>query len=278
MAMIVSPNPHEVWMPVYGNGTSGTTLYVGQLVTNGIDGVKALGVAAGLSNITNHDGVPSTGGGIPLGVVTATSYKDPVYDSTYKTNSIAGVYSTFANFTKENAGVGGWAKGDKAPYVKVALCFPDSIVRMPIYNSSFGTAPTVRTVSVAGSTGLGCTVSAAVDFTPMSGNNTYYFRSGANMGIYRVSDQTSTTAPAWDTPCPAAIAVGDTLVAVNIRSHGWSRCQFDSTSQFLDCSSDVTSSCFNIFVIKLDLSVAGQEYCDFMFMPSNFIPNYDLAD
>src|SRR5574343_10812 len=269
---VVDGSPHEVWVPVTSVGA--TTMYVGQLVQTGTDGVITMANASGVldkSTKVNYAGT-LVGTKIPFGVVTAVSAANPTYNSTYKRNSVTSVITSNANYTVDMAGVeGGWSKGDKQAYVKVALITPQTILRAPIYLTSFGTAPTVATVaSGASSTGMGYTTAATIGFTSVAHKTTAYCRSGANKGIYRVTSDTSTTVKTCTSPFPYAIAVGDTFVHVNLKSFGHTTIALDSLGLFVLAEGDASNN-YGVNVINLDLSEAGNEYVDFQFGAYQFV-------
>ena len=127
------------------------------------------------------------------------------------------------------------------------------------------------TVSVGDANGVSCT-SSATDVSGIANLGTIYFRTGANKGVYRITDDASTTALTWDKATPNAVAAGDTLVRVNLRVGGISRVQFDSEATFIDCSAACTADYYGIIVVGLDLSRAGEEYVEFMFATDHFCP------
>ena len=75
---VVHGSPLKIWCPVDMADTGTETLYVGQLVKAGSDGVLNLGQASGIADLTNKV--------VPFGVVTGTNNKTPVFNSTYKAN------------------------------------------------------------------------------------------------------------------------------------------------------------------------------------------------
>jgi hypothetical protein len=207
---------------------------------------------------------------VPLGVVTAVSAESPTYDSTYKTNKITSLITTNANYVANNAGVEGlFRKGDKQAYVKVALITPETVIRCPIYLTSFGTAPSVVTVSTAGTTGMGYTVSSTVGFTSVASMTTAYCRSGANKGVYRVTSDTSTTVKTTASPFPYGVAVGDTFVHVNFKPFGFTGLGLDALSLFV-LADTAAANCYPCNVVGLNLEKAGAEYVDFMFLSQQF--------
>ena len=144
-------------------------------------------------------------------------------------------------------------------------------------NAAIKTAPTVVTVTsltTGGGTGVGCTT-GSIDFTGTNDNmQSIYFRSGANAGTYRTTDSASATAHTWDVATRNAVAIGDTLVAVPLRTHGISTVLFDdTTAMFIDCADAPVlagTDRYLINVIRLDLATPGQEYAEFSFNPAHF--------
>lgn len=249
------------WFPIANN--SGQTMYVGQLVTHLTTdgGVIPMPVASGAYDTTNKN--------IPFGVVIGTNLKNNLYSSTLQQEKIPYV-SPLASATDYVLAGGPMASNDRMPMVKVQLIGPHSILRAPIYNSSLGTAPTVVTCTTGNANGAQGTF-GAVDVAGVAGLATIYFRSGNNAGQYRVTSDTSTTALTWYIPCFSAVAVGDKAVRINgLRVGGLSRMYIDSTAEFVDESAALTSNYFGVEVVRLDLSVAGQEYVDFKFNASHF--------
>ena len=266
---IVSGSYQTVWVPI----KTGAKIYVGGLVGWDInstsEGVEMLPVAAGVANKTNND--------VPLGIVIGTNRKNPLYDSTELCEYITdpGYADAHDGGSIEYVGVEGpWAKGDPIAMVEVDLLCTSSIVRAPIRATAKATPIAVGTCSAGDSSGTSGTFSA-IDFTPTANNDsTCYFRSGANAGAYRVLDGSSTTALTWDVALRNDVAVGDTVVAAPCRPIGSSTIYFHATSMsWVDADVAPVEAGTNLWavnVIRLDLSVAGGEYVDFMFQPNHF--------
>jgi hypothetical protein len=104
----------------------------------------------------------------------------------------------------------------------------------------------------------------------VASKTTAYCRSGANKGIYRVTSDTSTTVKTTASPFPAAIAVGDTFVHVNIKSFGHTTIQLDALGMFALAEGDASHN-YGVNVIKLNLAEAGKEYVDFQFGAYQFL-------
>ena len=264
---IVHGSPQTLWVPV----VPATTIYVGGLVCIDTsapeEGVIMLPDADGVANDTNLD--------VPFGVCIGTNRKNPLYSATYLTEYITSPAAADAHdgASIEYVGVEGpWAKGDPIPMVKVAFITPNTVIRARIRNAAIGTAPTVATVTsqtTGGATGVGCTVDG-IDHTAIASNlDTIYFRSGGNAGCYRTLDSAHATALTWDVALRNDVEEGDTCVVVPVRTHGYSTVMFDATTMaFIDCADDAVlngTARWIIQVLRLDLSVAGDEYCEFCF-------------
>lgn len=250
--------PHSIWVPI----DSADTIYTGSIVTSTADGVGPVGAAAGAAD--------TTGKAIIRGLVLATNDDVPTLNTTYMNHSVAGVTTQAAQVARAWYGnEGQWAKNDPQPLVKIALLTPQTMIKARLYNSSWGTAPTVLTVTTGSATGLGFT-SNACDFTPVADLCTSYCRSGANAGLMRISDDTSTTVETNDIAFPQDIAVGDTFVRVPLRPFGDSYVQMDTESLFFDVSASPATDYYAINVIELNLKEAGNEYVIFTFASVHF--------
>jgi|SRR3990170_497974 len=253
---IIHGSQQKLWVPVLYLDT----LYVGQIVQcQGNEGATPFGAASGA--------VDTTGKSMPFGVVVGTNNKNPLFNATYNTQYITDATPLAA--TTEFTGVEGpWSKGEQRAMVEVELITPETILRGQIFNSTFGTAMTVGTVTTGDTNGVSCTTGTLVAST--ANQATLHFRSGANKGAYRILDNTSATAQTWDTPTYAAVAVGDTCVKAPLRCIGPSYADFDSESMFIDAAATYGTNYLVLDVIRLDLSVAGQEYVDFKFNIDHF--------
>lgn len=254
---IIHGSQQKLWAPiVYGD-----TIYVGQLVKCQVDeGVVPLGAASGAAD--------TTGKSVPFGVVVGTNNRTPLFNATYNTQ-----YITDANphgATTEFIGVEGpWGKGEQRAMVEVELIDPTTIIRGQLFDTTFGTAMTVGTVTTGSTDGLSCTTGTLVVDTASYG--TIYFRTGANKGVYRITDGASATAQAWDTPTYADVVIGDKCVKAPIRMLGPAYADFEATeSMFVAAEATYSTNYFVIDVVRLDLSVAGQEYVDFKFNVDHF--------
>lgn len=251
--------PKKVWMPV----DETDTLYVGQIVYSGSDGVLPLGAASGVNNRANNTK-------IPFGIVVGTNYRTPVYNSTYKANSITGVAASATQAATEKVGGHGDGNGvgDAQAKVEVVVISPDTVIAGPIYNAAYGTALSTFTISVASADGcITAPTGATTNFTPVADLCTMYARTGANTGVMRVTTDASTTQPTCTHGFPAAaVAVGDTFVRVPCRM-GMSYIQFDAESMYIEGSASPATDYFVVNVVGLDLKESGKETVHFMFNP-----------
>lgn len=261
MFRIDSGSPRKLWVPI-DRTAAAQTLYVGQLVkwdTTAFNGVAPLAAASGAADTTGEQ--------VIFGVVCGTNYKNPLSNATYGQYASA-VQSQADQIGTVKMGVEGMhPKGDPIPMVEIAVITPNTVLIGDICNATQGVAPSIVTVTTGSTTGAGMTT-GAVDFTPVANMNTFYCRSGANAGIYRVSKTTSTTVHTFDTYWPYDIAIGDTFVAVPMRQ-GESFVQISETVGALgtcfDCSDSPATNYFQIKVLELDLTTAGKEKVLFMF-------------
>ena len=250
-----------VWMPI----KPAATIYMGSLVSDDMsdiaatEGIIVRPVAQGVANITNKDR--------PLGVAIGHNLRTPKFSATYLAEYITDEGATgLRTSTTEYVGLEGvWPKGGKQAMVQVALIGPNTVLRAPIRNAAIGTAPTSLT-STTGSDGLGVTTDAA-EVAGTAGLSTIYCRAGLNAGQYRITDDASATVHTWDRHMLQTNATaGETYVKVPIRSAGMSYVTFgDGTvASFIDSNVASATNYDIIHVIKLDLSEAGNEHCDFM--------------
>lgn len=253
-----NPQVFETWMLV-DYGSAGDTLYVGQLVLVTGDGVAPLGQASGAADASGDKQV--------FGVVTGTNNLTAVFDATYKSQSITSVVSQANLVARECAFMqGDVVGGEKAAMVKVATITPDTILEGPLYATTYGTAPTVLTVTTGSTTGAGFT-SNATQFTPVADMCTSYCRTGGNAGLWRVSKDTSTTVETNDLYFPYDIAVGDTFIRVPVKK-GVSYVQLDAESMFIDAAGTPATNYFVINVLELvDFDKPGKERVRFRFAP-----------
>jgi len=254
------------WYPV----AEGLTVYNGALVEANVAadlfGLQVLTPASGVWDTSNRS--------VPFGIVLGNNNKTPVYSATYQAEYITATAagSSHGDTTEFVSVEGPWSKGDPIAMVKVALIDATTIIKGPIYNAAVGVAPTELEIQAGGgnTSGLAGTTDAA-DAATVDQFSTIYFRSGNNMGVYRRTTATaSTTVHTWTRATPYDNVAGDKCVVTNLNAFGTSRMQTDATGCWIEASAAVTTHYFQVHVIRLDLSVAGKEYCEFKFSPIHF--------
>ncbi|MFQ5493601.1 MAG: hypothetical protein ACE5DX_05600 [Candidatus Dojkabacteria bacterium] len=242
------------------NSTS--QVYVGQLVYDVADGIAGIGQASGAADTTNKR--------VPLGVVIGTSNDVPVSSTTSNSETITGVITQADQIARANIGVEGPnPKGDKQAFAKIALVTAQTVLKVKLYNASLGTAPTLQTVTTGSTTGLGYTANAT-DVAGVADLATAFCRTGANAGLYRITDDTSTTVITNDRAFQQDIAVGDTFVRVPLRPQGLSFVQTDSNALFFDVSATPATNYWVINTLELNLKEAGKEYVLCTLHPDHF--------
>jgi hypothetical protein len=280
---VVNDAPKTIWMPV----AVGATLYVGQLVKCINEGATCIFKGLGSEGATNRvlaagidfDGNSSAINNTIFGVVIGTNAKTPVFDATFNTERIAyaSPYAAAVGTETYVGAEGPWSRGDNIAMVKVAIITPDTVLRSPLYSSSatFGTAPTVLTVTGSSANGM---THAASGSTNLAGHGTVYFRSGPPAGQYRMCDINNSTCTTWDIPLTLATSgtsyVGATFVHVALRMVGPALCNTATTGAtagglWIDSAYNCSTDNFGILVHRMDLSNAGQEYVEFSFSPQH---------
>lgn len=251
-----------VWVPVDGTAS----IYTGQLVYLGLQtpadsGVVNLGQAGGFADITTRK--------IPYGVVIGNNNKTKLYNSTYKTDYITAVDTAAAQLLRDWRGVEGmYAKGDPCPMAHVALIGPGTVLRGRLMTTAYGTVPTEKTITTATSTVA--FVSAAIDVATVAYNSTVFFRSGANMGIYRIVSSASDTTHTLTKAMPQSPVVGDKFVMLPVRQ-GTCRVQTDAQAMFIDCVQACTTHFWLVDGIEVHAETAGEEYFVFKFNMSSLL-------
>jgi hypothetical protein len=266
---VVHPDAtHSQWVPV----APAQTIYNGCIVggmridAGYSEGVEIMQEFTGVADVTNLD--------TPYGVVIGNNNYNEAFNSTYKSAYItaAAAGAPFTNTTDFRNVEGPWSKGDSGSraFVKIERIFPHTVLRAPLFNDAVGTAPTLLTVTsqtTGGATGVGCTSNSA-EVAGVADLGTIYYRSGANAGCYRVTDDSSATAHTHDVATPFAISAGDTAVKVPLRPFGMCFARFgtdDAYNGYINTSATAATNYGVIWVLRLDLSEAGNEYCDFTF-------------
>ncbi len=269
---VVHGSPQTIWVPVQPGDTLYTGCIVGQDISGAVEGILPLGQAAGAGNTTNKD--------LPFGVVVGNNNVagNVVYDATQKTEYITecAAGSIHGATTKYTGVEGPHPKGDPRAMVEVAIIDPCTVLRGPIYNAAVGTAPTVTAVTTGNTSGVAATTTATSDVATVAQFSTIYFRTGANRGVYRRLDSASDTTHTWDAAVKSDVAVGDSVLTINgLNTFGLSLMQIDAQGLYIDAAAALSSDYFHINVLRLDLSEAGNEYCEFQFVAENFCPTVE---
>jgi len=253
---VVQGSPGTVWARV----DAADTLYVGQIVTAQSDGVLPIAQAVGAADTTGKD--------VPFGVVIGTNNKTAVSNSTYNAEYITGVVAQAGQIAVDKVMVEGVTpKFDTSAMVEVALIDPDTVISGPIFNTTYGTAPTAQTASTIQADGMitAETWGASDTASFVADESTIHMRSGANKGLQRIGVNTTNTAPQVTHAFPYDNVVGDTGIQVPIRAIGTAKLQFDDESTFIDTEHEYTTNYYVVEVIKLDLEESGKEHCIFRF-------------
>lgn len=272
MAFSIVEGPYKkFWAATDGS----STYYIGQIVVynsaanaslNGT--VAPLTLASGAGDTTLLQTI--------AGVVVGFSDRTPSYDATTGLQSRAGVTTQAAQLAREWTGQEGmYIKGDPQLLVEIAEITPNTVLKGSIYNAAYGTAITLLTVSA--STDSDGMVSAnvttnATQFTNVANCGTIYCRSGRNAGLYRVSADTSTTAPQVTTAFPYDVVAGDTFVRVPFKQ-GLSTIAIPTAGIYVNAGANPVIAGTNLFstiVYDLDLKTAGSETVTFRFGGDHF--------
>lgn len=254
---VVQNSPGSYWAPI----VDGDIIRVGSIVAcQANEGVVPISTATGANDTTNKL--------VPFGVVIGTNNKTPVTDTTNLTEQITddSPHGSTREFVSQE---GVWYRGDRQAMVKIQLITPETILKGQLYNAAVGTAPTVNTAASGNTSGVAIT-GDATDSAGIAVLSTVYFRTGANQGQYRITDDTSTTAITWDKPTVNDTVADDTYVRVNLRALGPCRAQFDAESLYIDVAAAATSDYYGIDVVKLDLRESGKEHVYFKFNIDQF--------
>lgn len=231
-----------------------STCYVGQLVKITGSGLEAIG-AAGAGPAVIY----------PFGVIVGFNDQNPTYSSTYKNNYAAGVATIALQNARKWTGTEGMnSKKDGAVMAQVAVIDSKTVLQGDIFNTTYGTAPTVVTATTGSTLGAVNMVHSASDAASVAYMHTYCGRSGLNRGFYRVPYSTSTTTPTFYLAWPNPWSIGDTYVVANC-SVGRSKIQLDSTSTFIDNAGATSSNYYDVDIYSLSLETAGKETATFRF-------------
>jgi hypothetical protein len=253
-------------------GTDGTsTYYMGQLVaytaaskaqTPGT--VVPLAVAAGAWDTTNFQVIA----GIVVGISDMTQTFDTY--SQYATGVVTQAAQKARQFY--NSGMGLYSAADPQVLLEIAEITPNTVIRGPICETG-GKVPTVVTDTAGSATGYTTAgTTTACSFTPVANTCSIYCRTGANMGLYRTTNDTSTTAPDVTVAFPNDVAIGDTFVRFSLKQ-GSSLIQLGATptGTYIDNTlSGGTTNYFGVFVYTINAAEAGKEYAEFRFDACHF--------
>ena len=254
----------------YWAATDGSSAYyMGQIVTvikasaancNGT--AVPLAVPAGAFDNTNMQ--------IPIGIVGGFNVRYPSYDSTTGLQKQTGVVTQANQLAVEQCcNEGMYVKGDVQLLVQITEILPHTVIRTPIFNTTYGVAPTVLTATTAMTDGAVTAITTnACDFgTPVAQMATIYCRTGVNAGIYRVTKDTSATQPGVTTAFPYNGGIGDTFVRVPFKQ-GNSTVYIAGPGLFFDCSKSPVAAgttLFNVICYRVNLQFPNLEYADFRF-------------
>ena len=232
--------------------------------------VKPLAVPAGVADTTNFQ--------VIAGVVVGIDDRTTAYSSTYYSDARAGVTTQAAQLAREWIGQEGmYSKGDPQLLVQVQEILPTTVIEGDIRYGAIGTNSTLLTVSASTDSDGMVTANVKTNscvFTPVANVCTIYCRSGANMGLYRVTADTSTTAPTVTVAFPYDVVAGDTFVRVPFKQ-GFSSIYIGDTTtigMYVDNGGQatITTNTFDVIVYKLDLARAGSEKIQFRFANTHF--------
>lgn len=264
---VMDGSPRTYWADM-DTTTGPDTLYHGQLVQSTGDGVGPLAVAAGVGDTTNKQ--------VIKGVVVGDNNDVKVWSSTYNANYITSVTTQAAQVAREVLGVEGKTpKGDKACKVQIAEITAQTVLRAPIFGSAtvHGTALSTLTETTGSATGATITTNATQFTTPVADLTSIYCATGANAGIYRITDDTSATVATVDVAFPYDVAIGDTFTRTAIRTTGLSYVNINTTTAvglWLDGTVNPATHYYIIDVLDLDLSNRAGATVTFRFAPCHF--------
>jgi hypothetical protein len=255
-----SPSQVTVWCPI----ATGKTVYHGQIVEiDGDDGIQEIDVASSTND--------TSGNTIIYGIVVGDNNVTPVYDSTYKVNKITDVASQANQIARKWSGAEGhmYPKGDSQALAEVVLLDVNTYIKGPVRNADIDVNMTLLTATTGSTDGLSGIVTNSCEHTPVSQLSIMHCRTGANKGLYRVTQDASKVSPTNTTAWPYDVATGDTFVRAPFRQ-GRSYIYIDSLAMYVDSSLGVASHYYAVDVLDMDLSVAGSETVTFKFAPTHF--------
>ena len=251
------------------NGDSVSTYYVGQIV--------AWNASAGAANVGAVSPLPAasgtfdaTGEVVIAGIVVGFDSNPPEWDTTYNLQKLTGACTTQAHVAARtsagvyNQGRGMYNVGDHQPLLEIAPIGPDTLIKGPICETAGG-APTVVTSTVADTTGGTTALTTnACAFTPVANTCSIYCRTGTNAGIWRTTNDTSTTGPDVTIAFPNDVSIGDTFVRFSIKQ-GLSQIVHITGLAIDNTLSGGTTNSYGIHVFYIDARTAGKEYAVFKF-------------
>jgi hypothetical protein len=251
---VVEAPLRRIWVPINYNAV---TLYVGQLVTMSGSGVIAYAQSGSTAK--------------PFGVVVGNDNKEPVFNSTYKAESIASVQSQTDQLARKWAGLGDgggmFVPGDPAAMVLIDVIGPNTVMEGKVFATSYGTVITEAVASSVSTTGASVTcATTGFDNTTTTNNAIIYCRTGLNSGLYRIvtTGAAGTSAQAVTLYWPYDIAIGDKFVDAPV-SLGNCKIVMDSVGTFIDGAAAISSNYSAAEVLEVDLRNKGNERVIFRF-------------
>ena len=255
------------------DGTS--TYYMGQLVAFSAAAKAAtpgtvvpLAVPAGAFDTTNFQ--------VIAGIVVGFSDMNQTFSTTAATLGLqysTGVVTQAAQLARShyNGGTGMYSPNDPQLLVDVALIGPDTVIKGGICETGGG-APTIET-DTGGADTTGYTTAGtqtASSFTPVANTCSVYCRSGKNMGLWRTTNDTSTTAMDVTVAFPYDVASGDKFARFSIKQ-GLSLIYISGPGLYIDNTlSGGTTDYFGAKVLRIKADEAGKEFAEFMFDAIHF--------
>jgi len=251
------------------DGTS--TYYMGQLVaftaaskaaTPGT--VVPLAVPAGAFDTTNFQ--------VVAGIVVGFSDMKQTFNTTFNKQYATGVVTQANELARDfyNGGTGMYSPNDPQVLIQVAEILPQTVIRG--YINETAASVTVET-DTGGADSTGYTTAgtqSASAFTPVANTCSVYCRSGKNMGLWRTTNDTSTTAMDVTVAFPYDVVAGDTFARFSLKQ-GMSLIYIGGPGLFIDNTlSGGTTNYFGAFVYNIKADVAGSEYAEFRFDGCHF--------
>ena len=251
------------------DGTS--TYYLGQLVAYSAASKAAtpgtvvpLAVPAGAFDTTNFQTI--------AGIVVGIDDKTPTYAAMGQ--YVTGVVTQAAQLARSfyhGGPTGMYAPRDPQVILTIAEITPNTVIRGPICETG-GTAPTVET-DTGGADSTGYTTAgtqSASSFTPVANTCSVFCRTGKNMGLYRTTNDTSTTAMDVTVAFPYDVVAGDTFVRLSLKQ-GLSLIYISGPGMYIDNTlSGGTTNYFSAFVYNIKADEAGKETAEFRFDGCHF--------